>query len=704
MHSSSATAPEHVFQSAFDCAAVGMAHTSLQGRWLRVNRSLCEITGYSQAELLERSFAGIAHPDDMAHGQNVLQQLREGSVDSCSMEKRYLRKDGSTVWVAVQLSLVRTADGAPDFVVSVIQDISVRMQQALERAVSQQRYMALFDQLPNGLLLLDESLRVVDHNQEAERQLGWDSATLRSLRIQDIEAQDDQDAIEARRRSVEASGRCDFESVYHTHGGALLQVDVSVKFIELLDGQRLYQVLFRDISERKRASQLIERMAYTDQLTGLANRPLLGDRLHQAMSQARRLGHTLAVVFLDLDGFKAINDHYGHATGDVLLRALASRMKEGLRDGDTLARLGGDEFVAVFQGMADASASAPLLERLLQVSSQVVAVGELSLQVSASLGVTFYPQAEEVDADQLLRQADQAMYQAKLLGKNRFHVFDAENDRTQRGHHASLERLRSALHQQEFVLHYQPKVNMRSRQVLGAEALIRWNHPQQGLLPPAHFLPVIENHRLSVELGEWVIRQALLQLLQWQQQGFAMTVSVNISAMQIQQADFPQRLQSILAEFPQLAPHSLQLEILETSALQDIEQVARCIRQCEALHVGFALDDFGTGYSSLTYLKRLPVATVKIDQSFVRDMVLDQDNVSILDGILWIMRQLGRKVVAEGVETLDHARSLMDLGCEMAQGYGIARPMAAHLLEQWKARWEADNDWQAIALVPRTAI
>ena len=696
--------PDRIFQSAFENAAVGMTHTSLQGRWLRVNRKLCEITGYSEAELLQRSFQGVTFPEDAARGEQMLQQLLQSGRDSYEAEKRYIRKDGSLVWVAVQVSVAFDAHGAPEYVISVIQNINQRKQAELDRAVSHQRYMALFEQLPNGILLLDQTLRVVDHNLEAVRQLGWSAQELRERTIHDIEAQDKPADIEARRQAIERSGRCDFESIYRTASGQLLHVEVSVQYVTLLDGQRLYQVLFRDISEKKQAAQLIERLAYTDQLTGLANRPLLGDRLHQAMHQARRQGQMLAVVFLDLDGFKAINDRHGHATGDSLLRSLAVRMKEGLREGDTLARLGGDEFVAVFLGLSDASASTPLLERLLSVSAQPLLIGDRRLQVSASLGVTFYPQAEEVDADQLLRQADQAMYQAKLSGKNRFHVFDAESARTQRGHHASLERIRTALRQQEFVLHYQPKVNMRSREVLGAEALIRWNHPEQGLLPPGEFLPVIENHQLSVDIGEWVIRQALQQLSSWQSQGIHMSISVNISAIQIQQPDFPQRLQLAMAQFPQLLPHSLQLEILETSALQDIAHVARCITQCEDLCVGFALDDFGTGYSSLTYLKRLPVSTVKIDQSFVRDMVLDQDNVSILDGILWIMRQLRRSVVAEGVETLEHARALMDLGCEMAQGYGIARPMPENQLAAWKLRWQQDQDWQAIALVPRTAI
>jgi diguanylate cyclase (GGDEF)-like protein len=524
------------------------------------------------------------------------------------------------------------------------------------------------------------------------------------LRIFDIEAMDDPDAIEARRLRIVARGRDDFESVYRTGDGKLLHVEVSVKLVKLLDGQEMYQVLFRDISEKKQAAQLIERMAYSDQLTGLANRALLADRLQQAMVAAHRRGQLLAVVFLDLDGFKTINDLHGHQIGDLLLRDLAVRMKEGLREGDTLARLGGDEFVAVFLDLPEAQASAQMFERLLAVCALPVHVGELALKVSASLGVTFYPQSEEVDADQLLRQADQAMYQAKLSGKNRYHVFDAEKDRTTRGHHASLERVRMALQNQEFVLYYQPKVNMKTRAVVGVEALIRWQHPELGLLAPAMFLPLIENHRLSVEVGEWVIHQALQQMAEWQAWGQHLPISVNISAMQIQQHDFFVRLQACIQAFPALQPNCLQLEILETSALEDLDQAARFVVHCKQLGVDFALDDFGTGYSSLTYLKRLPVAIVKIDQSFVRDMLLDQDNMSILDGILWIMRRLKRSVIAEGVETLAHGRALMDLGCELAQGYGIARPMPVADLPAWMQSWENDLDWKEVALVPRTAI
>jgi EAL domain-containing protein (putative c-di-GMP-specific phosphodiesterase class I) len=367
-------------------------------------------------------------------------------------------------------------------------------------------------------------------------------------------------------------------------------------------------------------------------------------------------------------------------------------MKQALREGDSLARLGGDEFVAVLIDLEDQAACQPLLTRLLAACAQPVRVGELSLQASASLGVTFYPQARDIDADQLLRQADQAMYQAKVAGKNRYHFFDAEQDSSIRGHHESLQRIRQALDNHEFVLHYQPKVNMRTGQIIGAEALIRWQHPEKGLLAPAVFLPVIEDHALAVSIGEWVIDTALTQMQTWQTAGLEFGVSVNIGARQLQQSDFVDRLKLILAKHPQAMPASLELEVVETSALEDIAQVSEVIEACAQIGVMFALDDFGTGYSSLTYLKRLRVETLKIDQSFVRDMLEDQDDLSILEGIIGLAASFKRQVIAEGVETVAHGSLLLLLGCELAQGFVIARPMPADQLPLWASEWQADPE------------
>jgi EAL domain-containing protein (putative c-di-GMP-specific phosphodiesterase class I) len=320
-------------------------------------------------------------------------------------------------------------------------------------------------------------------------------------------------------------------------------------------------------------------------------------------------------------------------------------------------------------------------------------VGDFTVQVSASLGVTFYPQAQPIEADQLLRQADQAMYQAKLAGRNRYHVFDALQDSDLRIHHEDLQHIQRALERREFVLHFQPKVNMRTGQVIGAEALIRWQHPEKGLLAPAAFLHVIEEHPLAVAIGEWVIDTALSQIEQWRAAGLDLSVSVNIGARQLQQGDFVERLQGILAAHPTVLTSHLELEILETSALKDMAQVSSVIAACEQIGIAFALDDFGTGYSSLTYLKRLHVKQLKIDQSFVHDMLQDAQDRSILQGIISLASAFKREVIAEGVESIAHGTALLELGCDLAQGYGIARPMPGDTMPEWTKAWRADAAW-----------
>lgn len=452
-----------------------------------------------------------------------------------------------------------------------------------------------------------------------------------------------------------------------------------------------YVSLMSDITTLKQHQRQLERIAHFDALTGLPNRTLLADRLQQAMAHAQRQKSNIAILFIDLDGFKAVNDTYSHAVGDRLLVNLAQRMKHVIREEDTLARLGGDEFVAVLVDLERTDASVPVIRRLLEVVAEPVRIDGADLKVSASIGVALYPQHDNLGADQLLRQADQAMYQAKQAGKNRWQLFDVERDRALRSQHDSLARVHEALRRAELVLHYQPKVNMRTGELVGCEALIRWQHPQRGLLPPSLFLPVVENQPLAVEIGHWVLREALDQVLVWRRQGLGVPVSVNIDAIHLQQPSFVEHLSELLRERPDIRRGDLELEILETTALEDVDQVSGIIRDCDELGVGFALDDFGTGYSSLTYLKRLPAQLLKIDRSFVRDMLEDPDDLAILKGVIQLAGAFRREVIAEGVETEQHCRELLALGCELGQGYAIAQPMPASELPRWLQEWRRQH-------------
>ena len=457
-----------------------------------------------------------------------------------------------------------------------------------------------------------------------------------------------------------------------------------------------YIAIFSDISEAKEQQYKLEHMAHYDVLTNLPNRSLLAERLDKALAQCKSDKGFVAVALLDLDGFKEINDNFGHGVGDELLVILAHRLKGTLRNSDTISRFGGDEFVAVLANLKRPQDFAAIVKNMLNVACEPVKIGEHQLKVSASIGVTLYPD-DNTDADQLIRHADQAMYVAKQKGKNCYHLFDIESEDAIKARHEILQSIATALHNREFVLYYQPKVNMRTGEIIGAEALIRWMHPVKGILSPAAFLPFIENHQLSIDIGEWVIEESLRQFSRWTHLGVHIPISVNISALQIQQRNFPVRLSQLLSEVPYVPPEAFQLEVLETSKLGDIKKVAEIMDECVKLGVTFAIDDFGTGYSSLTYLRRLPAEVIKIDQTFVRDMLIDPEDRTIVVGVIALAKSFNRRVIAEGVETIAHGTSLLDLGCELAQGYGIARPMPASDIPDWITRWSTKTEWRSPA-------
>ncbi|MET0026939.1 MAG: EAL domain-containing protein [Candidatus Thiodiazotropha sp.] len=457
-----------------------------------------------------------------------------------------------------------------------------------------------------------------------------------------------------------------------------------------------YVAIFSDITKLKDQQSKLQRMAHYDALTQLPNRVLLADRMRQSMAQTRRSGQLLAICYLDLDDFKPVNDNYGHEIGDKLLKEVTKRLNSHMRDSDTVARLGGDEFVLLLTNLQSIEECEQGLTRLLETMYASYRVDGRTILISASIGVSLYPY-DNGDPDTLLRHADQAMYRAKDEGRNRFHLFDIERDREAKAHREALVRIETALHKGEFVLHYQPKVDMRTGRMIGAEALIRWQHPEHGLLPPAEFLPTIEAGDFVVPLGEWVIGQALTQLSVWRQQGFETSISVNISGRHFQQPDFSRRLSGLLALHPEVSPYHLELEVLETSALEDIALISRVIHECQALGVTVSLDDFGTGYSSLTFLKQLPADTLKIDQSFVRDILEDVEDLAIIDGIIVLCQAFHRKVIAEGIESEDHGVMLLRLGCELGQGYGIARPMPAEQLPAWSRGYKPFASWRKAA-------
>ncbi len=684
---------EHRFRTLFEqTPSIAVQGYDAHRRVIFWNHASERLYGYAAEEALGQPLERLILPEAMwTPVAELVDGWLAGGPAPPAEELHLKRKDGQTIPVYSNHVIQHNAEGEAELYCLDI-DLS-----ALKQAEARLKLTAsVFTHTNESIMITDADARIVEVNQAFSDITGYSREEVIGQNPRILHSGKQSRAFyQAMWQQLREQGYWRGELHNRRKSGELYVEMRTINAVHNDQGQLTHYIsLSSDVTTQKEYQRQLEHLIYHDPLTGLSNRVMLTDRLQQAMAQTRRRRQQLAVVYIDLDGFQAINERHGSSCGDQVLVTIAQRLQGIMRDGDTLARLGGDEFVAVLNDMGGTySGSDALFMRLLTTVAEPIAWGEYPLRVSASLGVTYYPQAAPIDADQLLRQADQAMYSAKQTGKNRYRVFDVPQDRNLREYHEMLERLQQALTHNEFVLYYQPKVNLRNGALIGAEALIRWQHPERGLLPPGAFLPILDESDLSVDLGEWVIRTALQQIAAWQAAGLTIPVSVNISARHIQQTDFTQRLAKLLDTYPQVAPEHLELEVLETHALKDTSQVSQIIKDCTALGVHFALDDFGTGYASLTYLKQLPVRLLKVDQSFVRDMLDDANDLAILDGVLSLATAFNRQVIAEGVETGEHAKMLLRLGCDLAQGYSIARPMPAEDMPAWATHWQPESDW-----------
>lgn len=417
-------------------------------------------------------------------------------------------------------------------------------------------------------------------------------------------------------------------------------------------------------------------MAHFDSLTGLPNRALLFDRLTHAINQSRRYGNELAVLFIDLDRFKFVNDTMGHEAGDTVLKTVASRIRECLRDSDTVARLGGDEFIALITNLDTAVSAATVADKIVEKVSQPIMIGGHAATVSPSIGISLFPEDGE-EADELMRLSDAAMYQAKNAGGENYQFYRPDLNT------AALRRiglgvaLQRAIHHEEFALHYQPQVDLRDGKVVGLEALVRWHHPERGLILPDQFIPLAEELGLMTPLGDLILELACAQIKTWQDQGLpVLRVAVNLSAHQFNQDDLLEHVERSIKSHG-LTSDILEVELTESSVMQDPESAARILGKLSAAGVRVAIDDFGTGYSSLAYLKRFPLDALKIDRSFVRDVTHDASDGAIVRTIIALAQHLGLDVVAEGVDTLGQLEFLRANQCQFAQGYYFSQPVAA---------------------------
>lgn len=540
---------------------------------------------------------------------------------------------------------------------------------------------ALIKFSPLAIVSFDHDGYVKMWNPAAEKLLGWQEEEVLNktnpLFSEDTNAEEFRNLLGL---LLQGNALTDVEIKRVRKDGATIDLSLSITLLYDKQGDiRGGVALFADITKRKQAEHMIKKMAYFDSLTDLPNRTLFHDRLTQAINQAKRTKNPIAVLFLDLDRFKIINDSLGHTAGDQLLQEVSKRLLTCIREGDTVSRQGGDEFTMLLPNTTH-SGAIKVARRIIELISHPMEINGHEILVTPSIGISMYPDHGE-DVESLLKNADTAMYHAKDLGKNNFQLYSSKLDQQVLERLTLENELRKALERKEFVLHYQPLIQIDSNKMIGVESLIRWHHPLLGVISPTKFIPLAEETGLIVPIGEWIIHTACAQNKAWQEKGYPpLKVSVNLSGRQFKEPDLVHTISDIL-NITGLDPQYLELEITENISMNDVNYTIQALQELKALGLRISIDDFGTGYSSLNYLKKFPIDTLKIDQSFVRDIHMDRDDAAIVKAIMAMAFSLDLNVIAEGVETIEQLLFLVNQRCPEAQGYYFNKPLSSDELE-----------------------
>lgn len=666
-----------------DDAIIG---ASLDGIVVNWNRAAERIFGYAAAEIVGQHLSRLCPPEKSAEVREVFDRLLRGE-HVVQFETLRLKKGGTPFPVSQTVFLFKDSEGRTAGVAAISRDITAR-----KLAEEQLRLAGVaFNHTRDAVLIADAEGRILSVNQAFENITGYTAAEVlgRNPRLMKS-GRHEVDFYARFWQELQTEGYWSGEIWNRHRNGYVFPAWQSISAVKDSEGRICHYVsIFTDITEYKDAEAQIQYLSYHDDLTGLPNRAFFQMRLDQLIAAAERDQSRIALLVLDLDHFKTVNDSLGHSTGDELLRQVSERLKANIGLGDTLARQGGDEFIIALAD-CDATKAAHVAEDIGTALSQSYAVGSQTLVVTPSLGVSLYPH-DGSDAETLIRCADVAMYRAKSLGRNSHQFYSSEMSALAAERLTLENALHQALPNREFVLHYQPQLDLRSGRLVGLEALIRWRHPGMGWVPPLRFIPVAEDTGVIGQIGWWVLEEACRQQKAWADRGLSLVpVAVNLSPLQLHKGDFPERIQSLLAAGG-LEPSSLELELTETAVMRDAGKMEDMLRKLKALGIRLAIDDFGTGYSSLGRLRRFQVDKLKIDQSFIRNVSETEDNATITRAIIALAKQLHLKVLAEGVETAEQLRFLREAGCDEVQGYYFSRPVSADEILPWLSGERTDG-------------
>jgi diguanylate cyclase (GGDEF)-like protein/PAS domain S-box-containing protein len=670
------------FRAAINQAAVGICHTDKHGQFILVNIKMCQILGYKESELSDKKMDEITYPPDREKSRNLISQLLQKPESSLKLEQRYLRRDGVVIWAQATYSVTVNADGSVDSIMAVVEDISERKQLEYSLRLSNRA----LESSGNGVVISnanDPNNSIIFANSAFCRITGYSLEEVMGRNCRFMQ-NGDHEQIELKMIRTALAKNQEIHVVVRNYrkDGSMFWNDLSISPVPDEYGVVTHFIgIINDITKQRSNQDQLAFRATHDELTGLPNRNLLNDRLPQALRQANRRENLVALLFLDVDHFKLINDSIGHSAGDKLLKGFAERLIGCVRAGDTVSRHGGDEFVLVLKDIEKASHVVTICENIFQSIGEPFFIQNHKIHATCSIGITLYPQ-DGGDAETLSKFADMALYRAKDLGRANFQFFSKEmNQRT-------LERvtlegaLRSAIINDQLTMNYQPLVNLDTGRIISLEALLRWYHPELGQVAPDRFIPVAEESGLINPIGEWVLNRACQDLRAWLDLGLpAVRVAINISPKQFRDAHLGDKIEAALLAM-RLPPQMLTLEITETVLMQDTASSEATLRQLKRLGISLALDDFGTGYSSLSYLKRFPFDRVKIDRAFVRDIANDADDAALCKTIIKMAHSLGIMVIAEGVESEDQCLFLRKNLCDEIQGYLFSRPLPAEQIER----------------------